>query len=562
MNQRDNSVRTGPSTKISKRLLKCLFGVILLGMALPALAHKTNTLLDYVVSVYKNGFVSTTAKEESAEILKTVPVVTQAPRPGGFIIPPGPEAKEYPGQWSFLDFATGKNRTTKPVSPYAPFALQTTPASDIDFKYLDQPGHEEDIFDPLKRIQIGNDVTLSFGGQFWYRHMRATDARLNAAGKNNSFHLTRLRVHTDIWYQDKIRFFGEFLDARSWGNELSHLGIDRNHTDVLSMFMDVKLGEAQAFGQRGKAYIRVGRQELTFGSQRLISSLDWVNTRRTFQGVKAFYNSPKFNLDTFWVRPMTTQPNAFDKWNKEKDFVGLWGTYKPKKGDAFDLYYLSLMNGSGMSVGQGGVTGNSVIHTVGTRYIGTYKRFLYELEGMYQFGKNANQDISAAAVAVGAGYRIPLPYNPTAWLRYDYASGDDNAGTGGTRNTFNHLFPFGNYYMGWLDRVGRQNIHDFNAQFSMHPQRWLTFISQYHRYYLAEKKDYLYNAGGAATLRDATGQSGSHVGDEIDVRFNIHVDRHQDILVGYSKMWAGEFMKATRPGINPDLFYVQYNFRF
>ena len=128
MNQRYNSVRTGPSTKISKRLLKCLFGVILLGMALPALAHKTNTLLDDVVSVYKNGFVSTTAKEESAEILKTVPVVTQAPRPGGFIIPPGPEAKEYPVQWSFLDFATGKNRTTKPVSPYAPFALQTTTA--------------------------------------------------------------------------------------------------------------------------------------------------------------------------------------------------------------------------------------------------------------------------------------------------------------------------------------------------------------------------------------------------------------------------------------------------
>ena len=181
---------------------------------------------------------------------------------------------------------------------------------------------------------------------------------------------------------------------------------------------------------------------------------------------------------------------------------------------------------------------------------------------MYQFGRHSNQDISAAAVAVGAGYRIPLPFNPTAWIRYDYASGDDNAGTGGTRNTFNHLFPFGNYYMGWLDRVGRQNIHDFNAQFSMHPQRWLTFISQYHRYYLAEKKDYLYNAGGAATLRDATGQSGSHVGDEIDVRFNIHVDRHQDILVGYSKMWAGEFTKAQRPGINPDLFYVQYNFRF
>ena len=562
MNQRDNSVRNEPSTKISKGLLKFLFGTIFVGMTFPALAHKTNTLLDDVVSVVKNGFVSTTSEEESAEILKTVPVVTKGPRPGGFIIPPSPKAKEYPGQWSFMDFATGKNRTTKPVSPYAPFALQTTPASDINFRYLDKPNHEKDIFDPLKRIKIGNNTTLSFGGQFWYRHMRATDARLGASGKNNSFHLTRLRAHVDLWYQDKIRFFGEFLDARSWGNELSHLGIDRNHTDVLSMFMDVKLGEAQAFGKRGKAYVRIGRQELTFGSQRLISSLDWVNTRRTFQGVKAFYHSPKFNLDTFWVRPMTTQPNAFDQWNKKKDFVGLWGTYKPKKGDAFDLYYLSLMNGSGTISGQGGVKGNSVIHTIGSRYVGTYKRFLFELEGMYQFGRHSNQDISAGAVAVGAGYRVPLPFNPTVWARYDYASGDNNGGTGGTRNTFNHLFPFGNYYMGWLDRVSRQNIHDINAQFSMHPQRWLTFISQYHRYYLAEKKDYLYNAGGAATLRDATGQSGSHVGDEIDVRFNIHVDRHQDILVGYSKMWAGKFTKAQRPGINPDLFYVQYNFRF
>ena len=93
---------------------------------------------------------------------------------------------------------------------------------------MDNPDHEEDFFDPLKRIQIGNDVLLSFGGQFWYRYMRETDSRLNAAGRNNNFHLTRLRAHVDIWYQDKIRFFGEFIDARTWGQELQPLGIDRN----------------------------------------------------------------------------------------------------------------------------------------------------------------------------------------------------------------------------------------------------------------------------------------------------------------------------------------------
>ena len=79
---------------------------------------------------------------------------------------------------------------------------------------------------------------------------------------------------------------------------------------------------------------------------------------------------------------------------------------------------------------------------------------------------------------------------------------------------------------------------------------------------MANKRDFLYNAAGVATLHDATGQSGTHVGDEIDFRVNIHVDRHQDILVGYSKLFTGNFIQNQRPGVNPDLFYVQYNFRF
>jgi len=168
----------------------------------------------------------------------------------------------------------------------------------------------------------------------------------------------------------------------------------------------------------------------------------------------------------------------------------------------------------------------------------------------------------AFAVASGAGYHFKgQPMNPQFWLRYDFASGDNNPNDG-KYNTFNQLFPFGNYYLGWADRVGRQNIHDFNAQLNLHPMHWATFTAQYHRFYLANKRDFLYNAAGNATLRDITGQSGSYVGDEIDFRFNIHVDRHQDVLVGYSKLFAGDFLKARAPGVNPSLFYVQYNIRF
>lgn len=486
----------------------------------------------------------------------SVPPVTPLPRVGIFIKPPSG-----PGYYSLGDWFTGNEREKPPVDPYPPFALLPTSAFDVDFRYLEQPDHEKDFFDSIKRIRLGNNWLLSFGGSFWYRYMHETDSRLNAAGINNNHHLLRTRVHADLWYRDQIRLFAEFLDARALGLDLPPQAIDKNHTDMLNLFADFKLG--QFIG--GPAYLRVGRQELLYGSQRLISTLDWANTRRNFQGVKTFWHTPVFDLDAFWVRPMKTEPNEFDNWDKERNFVGLWGTYKAISGQVFDLYYLNLIDNrvvSPANIQQGNVLqGDSVLHTIGGRWIGDYQRFLYELEGMYQFGKRSNLDVSAFSIASGVGYHLPLPMNPQFWLRYDFASGDKNPHDGRS-NTFHHLFPFGHYYLGYMDRIGRQNIHDFNAQFTLHPQPWFTFIGQYHRFYLANKRDYLYNAAGAETLRDITGQSGSHVGDEVDLRVNIHLSRHQDILLGYSKLFTGKFIKNQRPGISPDLFYAQYNFRF
>lgn len=500
--------------------------------------------------------------EQSAETSKKfdwskTPPTTPNPRPGAFVMP-----ATGPGYYSLMDLITGNERKGPPVAPYPPYALSTHPAFDVDFKYLAKPDHEKDFFDPVKRIHMGDDFLLSFGGQFWYRYMREADSRLT--NNQNNHHLTRVRFHADLWYQDKVRIFAEFLDARTWsqGPNFSPSPTDTNHTDILNLFADIKIANIKD----GPAYLRVGRQELVYGSQRLISTLDWANTRRTFQGVKGFWRTPTFDLDAFWVRPMVTEKNQFDNWDEKREFFGLWGTYKPKynflKGAALmDMYFLSLDDNRGINAGRNNIRGDAIIHTIGSRIAGNQEQFLYEIEGMYQFGQRSYQDISAFAAATGLGYQFKLPMNPQFWVRYDFASGDKNGQDGGY-NTFNQLFPFGNYYMGWIDRVGRQNIHDFNAQFNLHPMHWTTLTMQYHRFYLANKQDFLYNAAGAGTLRDITGQSGSYVGDEIDVRFNMHVDRHQDVLVGYSKLFAGDFMKKRAPGVNPDLFYVQYNFRF
>jgi hypothetical protein len=466
-----------------------------------------------------------------------MPPVTAPPRPGLFTIAPSG-----PGYYTLMDQLTGKKREAPPVSPYAPYALMTTPAFDMDFRYMEKPGYEPDLFDPIKRIRLGDDFLLSLGGSFWYRYMRETDLRLTRA--DDSYHMIRSRFHADLWYRDRIRLFAEFLDARTFGQALSPQPTDVNHTDMLNLFADVKIANIKD----GPAYVRFGRQELLYGSQRLISTLDWVNTRRTFQGAKAFWRTPTLDLDAFWVRPMTTEANQFDNWDTKRDFFGVWGTYRPMKGQLVDLYFLSLLDDNQeLAFRRTGMRGVSNTQTLGGRLAGDYNQFLYELEGMYQFGQFSNMDVSAFAVASGAGYHFKgAPMNPQFWLRYDFASGDKNPGDG-RYNTFNQLFPFGNYYLGWADRVGRQNIHDFNAQLNLHPLPWATFTTQYHRFYLANSRDFLYNAAGNATLRDATGQSGSYVGDEIDVRLNININRQNNVLVGYSKLFAGDFLKAKAP---------------
>ena len=52
------------------------------------------------------------------------------------------------------------------------------------------------------------------------------------------------------------------------------------------------------------------------------------------------------------------------------------------------------------------------------------------------------------------------------------------------------------------------------------------------------------------------------MGNELDLMANFHLTKHQDVLVGYSHLFAGHFIKATGSGRDPELYYVQYSYRW
>ena len=485
---------------------------------------------------------------------KSVPRVRPFPRPGNFPIPPAG-----PGYYSLFDHIRGDFLNTPPQYPYPRFGLIQPSFYDTDrFAYLDNPKNVEfDFFDPLKRIRMGDNWQFTTGGDFRARYENHENARLMRT--DNDFTLTRVRSYGDLWYRDDVRLYAEFLGAWSTPQSLAPLAIDRNDADVLNLFADLKISKSEA----GPTYVRLGRQELLFGSQRLISPLEWANTRRTFQGARMFRQTESWDYDLFWVQPVVPNVTSFDSVDNNQNFAGAWMTYRPKKGQSIDAYYL-LRDNTNTNTTNRIPIGQYTRHTFGGRYAAQVDNYLFDFEGAMQLGSQNGRNVVAGKGTAGVGCNFKdAPLCPTVWAYYDYASGGNPIT--GTAHTFNQQFPFGHYYLGWVDQVGRQNVHDLNAHLYLYPSKYVTTWLQFHSLWLADRADALYNAAGVPTRIDPSGRSGSHIGEEIDTVVNIHLSRHADLLTGYSYLFGGEFLANTAGstrGRNAGFFFAQIGFRW
>jgi len=62
--------------------------------------------------------------------------------------------------------------------------------------------------------------------------------------------------------------------------------------------------------------------------------------------------------------------------------------------------------------------------------------------------------------------------------------------------------------------------------------------------------------------RDVEGDTWDRIGHGLGLTIKWQVNRHASLLFRYSHLWADGFIQYTGPKEDPDLFYVQYNYRF
>ena len=420
---------------------------------------------------------------------------------------------------------------------------------DNDFSYLQDCDYCGSCFgDCLKGHKIGPCGNLDIGGQLRFRYHNEQGMGQQAGftrfeDTQNEFLLDRLRLYADWKVNNRLRFFVEGIqaDVLTSNDEYIPRGIDRNYGDLLNLFADVKVSDSTT--------VRIGRQELLYGAQRLVSPLDWSNVRRKFDGIRTISKWEKFQFDAFYTQFTPVSRGEFDSPNEDLVFYGGYGTYKGWENKTLDLYILGLMNNSG-------VTGVEDFVTFGSRLYGTTSsKLIYETEAMAQTGRrdDTGEAISAYAYTVGLGYQFEsICWKPTLWGLYDFASGN---GPGDKFNRFNDLYPLGHKYLGFIDAVKRANIQSPNARLTMSPSKKLSLLFWYYNFQADEATDNVLSLGGTPDQDP----NRSNFGNELDLTATYKLSARSSVLGGYSHFWRGGKIIGDT---DADFYYLQWTTNF
>ena len=397
---------------------------------------------------------------------------------------------------------------------------------------------------------------LDIGGDFRTRFHRERGIRgLGLTGRDDDFWLTRYRLYADYDLNQNIRLFGEYLYADSGGENFNNRPIEENRNEIQNLFVDLRFPEVES----GSFSMRLGRQELLFGAQRLVSPLDWANTRRTFQGGRATFKRGKMKLDAFLVNPVNriaANESKIDDANGDVVFFGSYASFKQTDGTLLDFYFLGLDNNALSFDNQ----------TIGGRIAGNTEHYLFEAEGGFQFGTNSDgSGHDAGFLTCGIGKRLDyLRPGSKIWFWYDWASGGDESFVGRGDDSFDHLFPLAHKYLGLADLYGRRNINDANLQliWPMLDRRF-KFLVWYHYLFLHEKTT---PYGVTLVPFNTTALAGDReLGHELDLVFTFAPNPRNRLVLGYSHFFAGKYYNTT-PGVpstdDGNFFFSEYQIRF
>jgi hypothetical protein len=430
--------------------------------------------------------------------------------------------------------------------------------ADEDYRYLNDPARRTDPWDPLKYVPFNESGSwyLSFGGEARERFEYFNHPNWGKDPQDHGYLLQRYFLHGDLHLGDHVRLFTQLQSSQEDGRRGGPRPTDEDELDLHQVFLDLKLD----LSVDASLTLRTGRQELAYGSQRIISVREGPNVRQSYDGFRVMYRSGDVQVDGFATKPAETNRHLFD--DGPDNTKALWGTYAVlpfpllARGN-IDLYYLGL---SRRTAGFDQGTARETRHSVGSRLWRTALPLDYNFEALYQWGSFGNGDIRAWTVASDTGYTFAsLPLRPRLGLRADIASGDEDPANPDLQ-TFNPLFPKGAYFSE-AGLVGPANFFDLNPCLDLHLTDHATLVFDWDFFWRESVHDGLYN-NAVALVRSGRKSDAHYVGSMPQAQLFWDLDRHLAFVAMYGHFLAGPFLRDTGAGEDVDYVTTWITYKF
>ncbi|MSU34634.1 MAG: hypothetical protein EXS36_05905 [Pedosphaera sp.] len=448
-----------------------------------------------------------------------------------------------------------------------------TPAVQASAPVATSPSASAGLVNDWLREQDTNFSSFELGGQFRMRYLdqtyfavpgagaTAVDFRANTPVSGNDLLLLRTRVHLGWSPADWFTVYGA-------GQNSEDIGDARRPKPQADGPFDLHQGYVNVGGTEAlPVSLKVGRQELSYGDERLIGAFDWDNIGRTFESAKLHYEQGQLWVDAFSGRVVIPKDGQFNQPNWNDWFSGVYSSSRavvPKT--ELQLYFLAdnASVNSPTAIGTG-VKGNTPrdIYTVGMRFQtlpGKLNGWDFNGEFAGQFGnfEYAAKTPSAVngqrlnhvafATHIEGGYTFSkVDWKPRAALGFDYGSGDDNP-SDTKHTTFVNLFATNHKFYGSMDFLSWQNTLDPYFKVTVAPVKGLTIAAIYNAFWMTTTGDFLYQANQAPRTTSGYGirsQGGSFAGQELDLIATYSPTKFLQIQGGYGHFLTGGYINHT-----------------
>ncbi len=257
------------------------------------------------------------------------------------------------------------------------------------------------------------------------------------SGDANVRQLMRSRVKLTGRPRHDTRVIVEFQDGRDWGSETGldpTFDGDADQSDFHQAYIELQ----EIYGKQ--LTMRLGRQELSYGSGHLLGSASWGTTGRAFDGIVFRYGELSF-VDVFVAK-------IAEQGVTDENLYGLVIDARLNDGHRAEPYVLFEHDKTLGAQRLLRATGGLRLHGSATGETGHI--FGYELEGIGQAGEAGEEDVLAYMGSATFRYRGPSWTQPEVQLGFDYLSGDD-APLDGEREAFDTLYPDRHSFFGLMD---------------------------------------------------------------------------------------------------------------